>query len=156
MDIAAIEATGGPAGAVANARTEPPSTLSEQRPIGIQVSVAAQLDLASALRSAPSRAATQPGVFAAIDRLRDDFAALDTRLDLRSPSRPGAASGLAGLGPNETQGLARSADGVSLESAMRDALRIQTEVFKLSVGFHAGLSASQQSQNGVKTLIEKS
>jgi hypothetical protein len=39
---------------------------------------------------------------------------------------------------------------------MNLALRAQMDMFEMSVAFNAGLTASQQSQSGVKTLVEKS
>lgn len=44
----------------------------------------------------------------------------------------------------------------ALEAAMNRSLQLQAEVFRVSAGFHVGLSANQQSQGAIRTLVEKS
>jgi hypothetical protein len=49
-----------------------------------------------------------------------------------------------------------AAPAAQLQAAMNQAIKTQTEIFQVAVSFQAGLTASQQSQGAVKTLIEKS
>lgn len=51
---------------------------------------------------------------------------------------------------------APSGQSSALEAAMNRSLQLQAEIFRVSAGFHIGLSANQQSQGAVRTLIEKS
>lgn len=153
MDIVALEAvrSGAPlatdqgrANITHSAQSESHSV--QQPPLGIRVSDAARLDLVAALTARNPVSPPLAGFSSTVDRIRDAFALLQSDHKLQP------AIGLAGRG--SASASVPSPD--TLASAMREALRIQTEVFKLSVGFHAGLSASQQSQSGVKTLVEKS
>lgn len=76
------------------------------------------------------------GVSGMIDKVRADFDAYRSRIG--SGYQPAH-----GGGPNDMAGM------------VNHALRAQVEIFDTSIVFHAGLTVSQQSQNGVKTLIEK-
>lgn len=77
-----------------------------------------------------------------VDRLRADFNAFRHRL-------------YAGQDPS-THRVSSEADAAErMDRMMRDALRTQVDIFELSVSVNAGLTAAQQSQSGVKTLLEK-
>lgn len=52
--------------------------------------------------------------------------------------------------------ISPSGQGSPLETAMNRSLQLQAEIFRVSAGFHIGLSANQQSQGAVRTLVEKS
>lgn len=91
----------------------------------------------------PSRVApVDNGVAGVIDRIRSDYAGFRHRLEQRDdPSRVN----LAGKDPVE-----------QLNESMHHALKTQLDVLEFGITFHAGLTAAQQGQGGVKTLLEKS
>lgn len=77
-----------------------------------------------------------------IDRIRHDFDAFRLRLDpaASAHSVPAGAS----LSPAE-----------EMKQVMNQSLQTQVDIFEMSISFNAGLTATQQSQSGVKTLVEK-
>jgi len=85
----------------------------------------------------------QPGgMTELVDRIRTDFEAFRDRLN---PSADASAvRTTSGLSPAE-----------HMEKVMDQSLRTQVDIFELSISFNAGLTATQQSQSGVKTLVEK-
>ena len=83
-------------------------------------------------RLQPGQPSLVDNLAAAADRWRAEFAAAQTRVSVVS----------AGSHP--------------LEAAMNRSLQLQAEIFRVSAGFHIGLSANQQSQGAVRTLVEKS
>lgn len=85
----------------------------------------------------------QPGSMTGlVDRIRTDFEAFRGRLN-----------------PSADTSSVRTASGLSaaehMEKVMTESLRTQVDIFELSISFNAGLTATQQSQSGVKTLVEK-
>ena len=88
-----------------------------------------------------------------IDKLRVDFAQFRQRL-----THAGGASATPASGSAINNQAAAAAGGnplAEMQRVMAWSLRTQTDMLQMAVGFHAALSATQQSQNGVKTLVEK-
>jgi len=77
-----------------------------------------------------------------IDRMRNDFEAFRSRLN--------PAGEASSIDPSSSQGSVQQ-----METVMRDSLQTQVDIFEMSISFNAGLTATQQSQSGVKTLVEK-
>lgn len=90
----------------------------------------------------------RPSVTGVIDRVRADFEAFKLRA-----SRQG--DGLVSAPTHRPSGAGRASETERMQTLMNDALRAQVDIFELTVTFNAGLTASQQSQGAVKTLIEK-
>lgn len=83
----------------------------------------------------------QPGMVGLVDRLRVDYQAFRARMgetDIVGETKAGSAS-----------------SAKVFETVMKESLRTQVDIFELSISFNAGLTATQQSQSGVKTLVEK-
>lgn len=90
----------------------------------------------------PARAAAgaESGLAAVIDKVRIEYALFRARTQPAAPAlTPGSSA----------TPLAQMQQVVSW------AMSSQAGVLQAAVGFHAALSASQQSQNAVKTLVEK-
>jgi hypothetical protein len=83
-----------------------------------------------------------PNVAGVIDRIRADFESFRLRMAAGNETR--LVNAQAQSGPAQ------------LAESMNLALRAQMDMFEMAVAFNAGLTASQQSQSGVKTLVEKS
>jgi hypothetical protein len=77
-----------------------------------------------------------------LDRVRADFEAF--KLKMASSQEPTYVNAGTKASPTE-----------NLTQAMNSAMRAQINIFEIGVTFNAGLTATQQSQNGVKTLVEK-
>jgi hypothetical protein len=94
------------------------------------------------------------GIASIVDKMRADFAMF--RLRVNEPS--GLAVSQAPMGPNGSVTASDMSNSAlaQMQQVMAWSLRTQTDVLQMAVGFHAGLSATQQSQNAVKTLVEKS
>ena len=78
----------------------------------------------------------------AIDKLRADFDMFRLRLERQADTKVVSES---------------PRDAVqALSDAMDRSVRTQVNILELGVALNAGLTATQQSQNSVKTLLEKS
>jgi hypothetical protein len=77
-----------------------------------------------------------------LDRVRADFEAF--KLKMANSQEPIYVNAGTKASPTE-----------NLTQAMNSAMRAQINIFEIGVTFNAGLTATQQSQNGVKTLVEK-
>jgi hypothetical protein len=142
MEITAVTATSA-------AGTLDPASLSaplEQRPIRVEISAGARSDIGLILSNFGQAQGKSPagGWTQTVDRLRADFEAMRHRL-----SSPEQAS-------MTLSAHRAAAPAAQLQAAMNQAIKTQTEIFQVAVSFQAGLTASQQSQGAVKTLIEKS
>ncbi len=117
-----------------------------QRPLVFHLSPAARTETGISVSNA--QVTPSPGVAGAasqtIDRIRADFDLMRHRL-----SAP-AAHGAHALASTPASPAAQ------LEAVMKQSIKLQAEIFQIAISFQAGLTASQQSQSGVKTLIEKS
>jgi hypothetical protein len=82
------------------------------------------------------------GVSGVLDRVRADFEAF--KLKMGTSHEPTLVNSDAKFSPTE-----------NLTQAMNAAMRAQINIFEIGVTFNAGLTATQQSQNSVKTLVEK-
>jgi len=82
----------------------------------------------------------------AIDKIRSDFEAFRVRLDQQRDA--GLSAG--------TSTHARQDPVAQLSASMDRAVRTQVDILEFGIALNAGLTASQQSQNSVKTLLEKS
>ena len=82
------------------------------------------------------------GVDGVIDRVRADFESFRMRMAADQDVR--YVNSASKLSPPE-----------EMTRAMNAALRSQMHILEVGVAFNAGLTATQQSQNGVKTLVEK-
>jgi hypothetical protein len=89
-----------------------------------------------------------------VDKMRADFAMFRQRLN----EPIGLADSPAPVGQNGSVTASDMSNSAlaQMQQVMAWSLRTQTDVLQMAVGFHAGLSATQQSQNAVKTLVEKS
>ena len=82
------------------------------------------------------------GVTGVIDRIRADYSNFRHQLDRQADP---SAVDLSGKEPAQ-----------QLSDTMNLALKTQIDVLELGVTLNAGLTAAQQSQSSVKTLLEKS
>lgn len=124
-----------------------PEHYGAQRPLRIHVSSAAKAELAvstSSIDASPQSGPTD-SLANTIDRIRVEFDVLRHRL-VEPDSRWSGSRATHQTSPQASQ----------LEAVMNQSMRIQTGVFQMAVSFQAGLTASQQAQSGVKTLVEKS
>lgn len=146
MDITAVSAASSVATLESAALAAPPV----QRQLMVQISPAAKAELGMSLSNAAREHGTNSGMAQMVDRLRADFSAMRGRL-----SQPVEAQlSVRANSFNSAKNAATPA--AHLEAVMNQALRTQTEIFQVAVSFQAGLTASQQSQSGIKTLVEKS
>lgn len=141
MEITAIAATSAGSASDAVAMGAPAA----QRPLMVQISPAARADIGAALVTLQEahQANAANSLAAAVDRMRADFESMRQRA-----SAPASNS-------NALSAVASSPAG-QLEAVMNQSLKAQTEIFQMALTFNAGLTASQQSQSGIKTLVEKS
>jgi hypothetical protein len=154
MDITAVSA----ASSVATLESAALAAPVVQRPLMVQISPAAKAELGMMLSNAAREhgASTSSGIAQMVDRLRADFSAMRGRLSqpVETQLTVRANSVNSVNGANSARNAA--APAAQLEAVMNQALRTQTEIFQVAVSFQAGLTASQQSQSGIKTLVEKS
>ena len=142
MDITAIAAT--------SRSAVPESVLFDQnttqRPLVVQLSPAARAEISISASHAGAAPSSSPAgaLCQTIDRIRAEFDLMRHRL-----FAPAAHS-------THASTSAAASPAVQLEAVMNQSMKIQTGIFQIAVSFQAGLTASQQSQSGVKTLIEKS
>ena len=94
------------------------------------------------------------GIAGMVDKMRADFALFRQRMNEPNglSNSPGLARTNGSLAVSDISNSALA----QMQLVMAWSLRTQTDVLQMAVGFHAGLSATQQSQNAVKTLVEKS
>jgi hypothetical protein len=141
MEITAIAATsaGLPSDSVAI------GAQAGQRPLMVQISPAARADIGAALVTLQEahQANASSGLAGAVDRMRAEFEAMRQRA-----SAPATSA--------YSQAAAAASPASQLEAVMNQSLKAQTEIFQMALSFNAGLTASQQSQSGIKTLVEKS
>lgn len=90
----------------------------------------------------PTQGAPDVGLSGAIDRVRADFEAFRLRLERQKDPQA--------IDQNPRQAMAE------LSESMDRAVRTQVNILELGLALNAGLTATQQSQNSVKTLLEKS
>jgi hypothetical protein len=130
IPINEVSAIAGPAGLSAVSQADAPLS---DRSIEVRFSASPHLSQNSGeLRLSETTADLSTRLASSLDRLRADFQRLHQRIE--HPDRQHAAS---------------------MHDLMDRALRTQMDVFTTAIGFHAGLSATQQSQHGVRTLVEK-
>lgn len=142
MDITAIMA----ASAAGVSETSLFDPLAVQRQLEVQISPAARAELGIAISNAEATRPANPagGLSQTIDRIRTEFDAMRNRL-----VAPSAQSVL-------VHSNSHASPAAQLESVMNQSIKMQTGIFQIAVSFQAGLTASQQTQSGIKTLVEKS
>jgi hypothetical protein len=102
----------------------------------------AGLEVKSASQTAASQQVAPSQVEGFVDRVRGEFEAFRARLATTGEARS--------VNTNAKQSVTQE-----LTDSMNASLRMQMQIFELSVMFNAGLTIAQQSQGSVKTLIEK-
>lgn len=90
----------------------------------------------------PPQATTEPGLTGMIDRLRAEYEAFKLRLQHQADTRV------------VTQGPEAAVK--EMADSMNRAIRVQVNIIEMGVTMNAGLTAAQQGQGSVKTLLEKS
>jgi hypothetical protein len=120
----------------------------EPRPLGQGLNAAevgglGQQATATPMSQAFANAKTEaPNVAGIVDRLRADFEAFRARLQ-----QPSQAANVPVDGRSSVQ---------QLSDMMDRSIRTQVDMLELGISLNAGITAAQQSQSGIKTLIEKS
>ena len=90
----------------------------------------------------PQQSVPDGGLTGVIDRVRADFEAFRLRLSRQNDPQI--------VDQTPTQALQHLGD------SMDRAVKTQVDILELGLALNAGLTATQQSQNSVKTLLEKS
>ena len=142
MEISALMAVSA-SGAASPSGQVPESVTSSARPIPPDHSSPTGTDpgTVAVIANGPESTGNLDSLTSTIDRMRARFQALSQQASNAQP-----ASAVVG----------QSAALDRMEHVMNQSIRMQAEIFQMAVNFHAGLTVTQQSQNGVKTLVEKS